>query len=111
MEDTDDKRLRLNILGAPWTLNITDDPDTAGSTDFTVREMQVSRCIDDSLKDKSVEFEKLCRHEVIHAFLCESGLLHNSDWATDEEMVDWFAIQLPKINAVIYDLNEKIKNG
>ena len=37
------------------------------------------------------------RHEIIHAFLCESGLAENSDWATNEELVDWIAIQAPKL--------------
>ena len=45
---------------------------------------------------------KWIRHELIHAFLYESGLDVNSlsptiGWAINEEMVDWFAIQLPKI--------------
>lgn len=44
------------------------------------------------------------RHELIHAFLNESGLEWNSfapekAWAKNEEMVDWFAIQMPKLLA------------
>lgn len=45
--------------------------------------------------------EKVLRHEIIHAFLYESGLDWSSAptdcWATNEEMVDWLAIQTPKI--------------
>ncbi len=42
------------------------------------------------------------RHELIHAFLNESGLQWNTfpeekAWAKNEEMVDWFAIQMPKL--------------
>lgn len=42
------------------------------------------------------------RHEIVHAFFNESGLSDNAfifdgSWATNEEMVDWFAIQGPKI--------------
>lgn len=41
------------------------------------------------------------RHEIVHAFLGESGLSANSNesdaWARNEEMVDWFALQGPKI--------------
>lgn len=44
---------------------------------------------------------KTLRHEIIHAFLYESGMDWNASgtdcWATNEEMVDWFAIQAPKI--------------
>lgn len=42
------------------------------------------------------------RHEIFHAFLSESGLGDSSNsvdcaWAKNEEMVDWFALQGPKI--------------
>ena len=42
------------------------------------------------------------RHEIVHAFLLESGLCDNglvfaSSWAANEEMVDWIAIQGPKL--------------
>ena len=37
------------------------------------------------------------RHEIIHAFLHESGLGMCSEWAHNEEMVDWFAVQMPKL--------------
>lgn len=37
------------------------------------------------------------RHEIIHAFLNESGLGTCSGWARNEEMVDWFAVQMPKL--------------
>ena len=41
--------------------------------------------------------KKVLRHEIIHAFLYESGLSVNSDWADNEEIVDWIAIQFPKM--------------
>ena len=40
------------------------------------------------------------RHEIVHAFLFESGLWSSTVttcWAINEEMVDWIALQLPKI--------------
>lgn len=42
------------------------------------------------------------RHEIVHAFLSESGLNESSSlfdgaWAKNEEMVDWVATQGPKI--------------
>jgi hypothetical protein len=42
--------------------------------------------------------KKILRHEIIHAFLGESGLRSQSEWAECEEMVDWFAIQHEKIH-------------
>lgn len=45
--------------------------------------------------------KQVLRHELTHAFLHESGLSVSSGstdaWASNEEMVDWFAIQSPKI--------------
>lgn len=45
--------------------------------------------------------KQVLRHELTHAFLYESGLYGSSGsadaWASNEEMVDWFAIQSPKI--------------
>ena len=47
-------------------------------------------------------YERHClRHELVHAFLYESGLSSNTgsahQWARNEEMVDWIAYQSPKI--------------
>lgn len=48
--------------------------------------------------------KKTLRHEIIHAFLYESGLDWSASasdcWATNEEMVDWLAIQIPKIHTI-----------
>lgn len=49
-------------------------------------------------KEKEIRQKEVIRHEVVHAFLYESGL---HDMACDEELVDWLAVQLPKINEVI----------
>lgn len=42
---------------------------------------------------------KVLRHEIVHAFLHESGLDSNSEWARNEEIVDWIALQGKKIYA------------
>lgn len=69
-------------------------------------------------KDKSIDItdkgkerleKKNLRHEIVHAFLFESGLSSNTyghmgAWAEHEEMVDWFAIQSPKILKVFIEL-------
>lgn len=48
------------------------------------------------------EYQKnVIRHEIIHAFLIESGLdgnwQHCEQFGHDETMVDWIAIQFPKM--------------
>jgi len=60
-------------------------------------------------KHKAVEQATL-RHELIHAFLNESGLMESTGtpsdgWSQNEEMVDWLAIQSPKIFKVFQELD------
>ena len=52
-------------------------------------------------KAQEIYRKKTLRHEVMHAFLNESGLSDSSNrfdgaWAKNEEMVDWLAIQARK---------------
>lgn len=53
--------------------------------------------------------KRILRHEILHAFIYESGLWCNSfgvtTWAENEEMTDWFAIQSPKIYKLYKKLN------
>lgn len=53
-------------------------------------------------KDSRYALEnEILRHEIVHAFLFESGLDADSrsagPWARNEEIIDWIAIQGPKI--------------
>ena len=46
--------------------------------------------------------KRYLRHEITHAFFSESGLsddsnTYGSGWAVNEEMVDWIALQFPKM--------------
>lgn len=56
-------------------------------------------------KEQEAYRRQILRHEIVHAFLNESGLSANASvpqngWAKHEEMIDWFAIQSPKIYKV-----------
>lgn len=56
---------------------------------------------------KDISIKETLRHEIVHAFFNESGLKNSSlqytgAWSKNEEMVDWIAIQFPKI-AKVYD--------
>jgi hypothetical protein len=49
------------------------------------------------------------RHEIVHAFFNESGLRESTNhfegaWCKNEELVDWIAIQFPKIHKVYAEL-------
>ena len=59
--------------------------------------------------EKEAYRKRTLRHEIMRAFLNESGLSDSSNqyggaWAKNEEMVDWFAIQSPKIFKVYSEL-------
>lgn len=95
----------VNILGTDYAIyererhddKQLDDKD--GYCDDSVKDIVIARFEPepDSKKDLNAVRQKILRHEIIHAFLCESGLSCNSDWAENEELVDWIAIQGPKI--------------
>ena len=55
---------------------------------------------------KDLFAQKVLRHEIIHAFFTESGLIDNCDYAVNEELVDWIAIQFPKILKAIEQVEE-----
>lgn len=103
---------KFNILGSEWTVKfgtVEEYPnleDMDGYTDSSTREiivddMKSQQDMPGSKKNMEEYKKHVVRHEIIHAFLCESGLDTNSgacdNWAINEEMVDWFAIQSPKI--------------
>lgn len=58
--------------------------------------------------EKDAYFKSTLRHEIIHAFLDESGLKDNFEHVNrmghEETMVDWIAVQFPKIAAVYKEL-------
>jgi hypothetical protein len=98
--------MTINILGTQYTISLTtkkEEPnlaDCAGFCDDSVKLMAVDISESDdpsNKKDLTAVRQKILRHEIVHAFLCESGLAECSSWAQNEEMVDWFAMQGMKI--------------
>lgn len=98
----------INILGSTWTVKKQSEDENEilkscdGYCDWTVREIVVlGEKFDCDLGDKDKHVEKVMRHEIVHAFLFESGLAECSggscSWAKNETMVDWFARQGLKI--------------
>ena len=66
--------------------DMTTHPNTKGGTKEEIRNIE----------------GEILRHEIVHAFLSESGLAESTTiidraWAKNEEMIDWFAIQSPKM--------------
>lgn len=102
------KNKEINILGTVYKVMIDVDPDEMpedadGCMDHSIRTIKVAKFESDrnSLKNLKSYRNRVLRHEIIHAFLYESGLWNNSgnimSWAMSEEITDWIAIQSPKI--------------
>ncbi|WP_430599377.1 hypothetical protein [Enterococcus sp. DIV0179] len=113
--DKMEEMAKVNVLGSEYTIfiNVTerDKPYMKGNdgiADFTTKEIYIAP-IDDgdpmNMQNMSVYENRTIRHEIVHAFLFESGLDHNTEWARNEEIVDWIAIQAPKL----FNIFEKIK--
>ncbi len=49
--------------------------------------------------------KKTARYEIFHAYFGESGLRGESGYAENEELIDWLAIQSPKIFKTFQELN------
>ena len=100
----------VHILGTEYKILIIEEgdyrysKDADGWCDPQAKEILVFnyRQSINSVKDLVVYQKKVIRHEILHAFLYESGLYNSSCgsecWAKNEEMVDWIAIQEPKIH-------------
>ena len=98
--------MTVNVLGTEYEIVRSTYKEDEGLTtcdgycDDSVKRIVVS-CEEknnpDSKSDIPAVRRKQLRHEIIHAFLSESGLAENSDWAQNEEIVDWIAIQGLKI--------------
>lgn len=94
----------VNILGSTWTVTPEEmkDNNYDGLADPSMKEIRIRLDNVNEVGNFEALVKKQTRHEVIHAFLYESGLSFNSDWAVNEELVDWIAIQFPKI-AEVYE--------
>ena len=98
--------MTIDVLGTEYTIRFVPEEadeglnDSDGYCDDTAKEIVVKQYKrGEPLGKRNLEMQerKNHRHEIIHAFLCESGLAENSTWAQEEEMVDWFAKQAPKL--------------
>ena len=107
---------KVHVLGVEYSIikkNYDDDPAFSenswdGYVDYaqkTIVYCNMKTYPDWDKKPDSVILiweKQTLRHEITHAFLEESGLSDSSlrysaGWAKNEEMVDWIAIQFPKM--------------
>lgn len=106
---------QVNVLGTVYTIydvKLGEDEtvdkcfkelNCDGYTDSSTHEIMLKVIDPEPSRPADLEAyrKEVLRHELIHAFLNESGLqscANGADnWAHNEEMVDWFAIQSLKI--------------
>ena len=99
--------MKIDVLGTEYT--ITETTKVAdkylekcdGYCDKTSKKIVVKAKDDDNELEHFEEYQKkVIRHEIIHAFLIESGLQENfkhEEWGHCETTIDWIAIQFPKL--------------
>jgi hypothetical protein len=106
----------VNILGTTYLITAkTQEEDSYlhgldGYTDYIDKRIVVADRMNEHKSDEVIA--RAVRHEVIHAFLHESGLAFN--WRRkkkghDETAIDWLAIQWPKINVVLGQIFATVK--
>lgn len=105
---------KLNILGTEYTVEIRnvkhDDflQRCDGYCDKSSHRIVVREKDDTCELEDFRAYQKKClRHEIIHAFLFESGLAENfehvKEFGHEETMIDWIAIQFPKMLQVFLE--------
>lgn len=102
---------KVSILGTEYEITVMSeeqDPklkDNYGYCDPSVKQIIVSNFSDliesnDSWADLDEFRNKVIRHEIIHAMMYESGLSDQCEFAMNEELIDWIAIQFDKMKEI-----------
>lgn len=96
---------KLNILGTEYHVyddeRVVEDAGAYGVCRFLSKQIFLHP-EDDILEDGTPEenqthYNKVMRHEIIHAAFYESGL---TQYTNDETLVEWLAVQFPKLAAI-----------
>lgn len=111
----------INVLGTEYILTIENSEENKkllqcdAYTDTTIKSIVLSDGTNDeenselNKSDYNEYLKGILRHEIIHAFLFESGIdccsVPVNCWGYNEEMIDWFALQSPKIYKVFKECN------
>lgn len=101
---------KINILGTEYTIYLRtgeeckklDENDAGGfcepyAKELYVRDLPREKPDPATVAKPEGNVKHNIRHEITHAFLFESGLAVCSNWAANEELVDWIALQAPKL--------------
>lgn len=105
------KQKTVNILGTEYKIKHKKlgNEGIDGECDYTNKKIVIRSDNFNNLGDFKQLQKKQLRHEIIHAFMSESGLQanweHVQQFGHDETTVDWFAIQSPKIFKAFQELD------
>lgn len=117
----DQEDFTCNVMGEVWSVYFRNEEDDEALNDnegycddcgkfIVIRKIaEKKNPLDLGEAEQRVNQKRTIRHELVHAFLSESGLSASSlaleeGWATNEEMVDWIARQSPKMFALFSEL-------
>lgn len=116
--DMEEPTYTVDVLGTPYSVYtdapMEEDPlleGCDGYCDWTVRRIVIlEKTKDEEHADFEMRKRVSLRHEIIHAFLYESGIDENSTWdiegqAHPEQMVQWIARQFPKLQEAFRKVN------
>ena len=108
----------VRILGAVWTVRSATEAEEPrlegvnGFTDWTTRTICLEKNTHGNLGSIETYMNKVIKHEVVHAFMFESGLgdsFEHKDYGQEETIVDWFAFQMGKIVNVVREIQKAVK--
>lgn len=100
------QEVHFKVLGTEYVIEIHEISEhhpkleeNTGVCDYHAKKILLLNPVKDDLSFEDLDSYKrrVARHEIIHAFLAESGLRRSCSWAENEEVVDWIAIQFPKM--------------
>lgn len=101
----------ISILGTKYKVKYKKlgNKGIDGCCDYTDRKIIIRKDNYNKVGNFKRLQRKQLRHEIIHAFMAESGLQSNwehiQQFGHDETTVDWYAIQSPKIHKVFKRLD------
>lgn len=107
--------MHIDILGTPYNIKFMTEKenpklnDCTGLAELYSKELIIKTGYEDDFNayNNITAFrEKVLRHEILHAIFHECGL---TNYTEDEVLIDFLAVQYPKIQAIMEDVH-KIHN-
>ena len=103
--------MKVDILGTEYTIVEKEDErfealDAVGFCEWWTKEIYIKKGIEETnetMKGLNKFKENIIKHEIVHAFLFESGM---QNYERDEQIVEWIARNIEKINKALEQAKE-----